>query len=226
MWALPLAVLCAGCAHHALETVAGPSVATVGAGESGRQALLRVRYRGIDGRGRVRLAVRVAFEEGFQLAAADVFGRQLWSFSGGGGDSLLLDHRRREVCRFDGDVVFRAIALSELPVDMLPRVLLGELPFEAPAEGDSDELDLVDSEGRRWTAKLGADSRPASWTLWEDTRAVVWWRVTDEGAILSHRGGAQVSWAIVAEEPLVGPLPALEEPAGYTTGQCDEPDVP
>jgi len=223
--ALSLALLCCGCAHRGLEPIAAPSVGPGVTVDVGRQALLRVRYRGLDGRGRIRLTVRVSPRGDFQLAAADIFGRQLWSFSGGAGESVLLDHRRREICRFAGDVVIRAIALSELPVSMLPSVLLGELPFDASPAEPSGELDHVDGAGRRWTATLGDDRRPERWSLWEGARPLVWWQATDEGAILSHRGGAQVTWTIVADEPLDGPMSPLEEPAGYGPGRCDEPDV-
>lgn len=228
--ALVLALLTSGCAHRGLEPAGGSPAGPVAAdgsvaAEVGRQALLRVRYRGLDGRGRVRLTVRAAGDGTFQLAAADVFGRQLWSFSGGVGGSLLLDHRRREVCRFDGDVVIEAIALGELPVSLLPRVLSGSLPFAEPAGLSTGEIDHVDVDGRRWTATVDDDRRPERWTLWQDGEALVWWQATDDGAILSHRGGAQVIWTLVAEEPLESPMAALEAPSDYRPGQCDESDV-
>ncbi|MDX1644567.1 MAG: hypothetical protein R3244_09450, partial [Thermoanaerobaculia bacterium] len=119
------------------------------------QTLYRVSYRGIDGRGRLRLVLRRSAGE-FRLDAADPFGRALWSFATAGAEAVLLDHRADAYCRFVGAVTVDVVALSELPVRSLPRLLDGRLPAEPveplvpPEEG---EVELVDTVGRRWTAR-------------------------------------------------------------------------
>jgi len=215
-----------GCAHRGFDVEpASASTATVMAGGPGRQVLLRVRYRGVDGRGRLRLTLRRPGEERFQLHAADVLGRALWSLGSSGGETLMIDHRRREYCVFEGDVVVRAIALAELPVLILPRVLLGELPFAGGRETGSAELDVIDSRHRRWTATMAEDGHAVAWTLWQNDQAMIWWRKTDDGAILSHRGGAQVTWTLIADEILETVPPSLEPPVEYEPGHCDESDL-
>lgn len=215
-----------GCAHRGFEVDASSASATTAeAALAGRQVLLRARYRGVDGRGRLRLTLRRMVDGSFRLNAADVMGRPLWSFGSSAGESLLIDHRRHEYCLLAGDVVVRAIALSELPVSTLSRVLLGELPFVDGGVGDSGEMDVVDGAGRRWTAKRGDDGHPVTWTLWDEDQPLVWWQKTGDGAILSHRGGAQVTWTLIADEPLKVRLPILEVPTDYQVGQCDDPDL-
>jgi hypothetical protein len=211
------------CAHRGLEPAEASAASAPGPGadSGGRQVLLRVRYRGLDGRGRIRLTVRLS-GDAFQLAGADAFGRPLWTLSGRGGSTLLLDHRRREACEMRGEVAVPAIALSDLPVAMLPRVLLGELPFVLPAGRQPPEIDFTDASGRRWTARLTGDGRPERWTLWADDRPLVWWQAMEQGAVLSHLDGAQVLWTVIADEALAGPVEALEIPDGYASGNCDE----
>lgn len=188
-----------------------------------RQGLFRVRYRGVDGRGRVRLTLRSAAERHFTLTAVDTFGRRLWSFEKVDDGSLLLDHRAREYCHLAGDLVFRAVALSELPVIMLPRVLFGELPsppppgVELPQRG---EIEFLGSDGRRWSTRLDS-GRVASWTLWRDGEPLVWWLREESGGILSHRDGAQARWTEVAAESYVGALEPLTLPPDYSLGRCD-----
>ena len=132
------------------------------------------------------------------------------------------------MCRFEGEVVVSAIALSELPVSMLPRVLFGELPSEAPPEPPGtagEELRWTGRDGRGWSAVLAPSGRPQRWTLWIEGERLVWWQRQPKGGLLSHRRGAQVSWSTVADEQVAGELSALEIPADYSPGKCDEPDV-
>ncbi len=213
---------------------ASPRAAAAGAGDpdEGRgvgsieQALYRVSYRGIDGRGRLRLVLRQAAGE-FRLDAADPFGRSLWSFATAGAEAVLLDHRESTYCRLEGAVAVDLVALSELPVRSLPRLLAGRLPAEAveplvpPRQG---ELELLDTAGRRWTARYD-DGVLASWTLYEEAEPILWWQRRDEGGILSHRDGAQASWIRTASERIEGRLEAFEPPADYTLYRCTESDA-
>lgn len=204
--------------------------AIVEAPEAGLQTLLRVRYQGTDGRGRIKLTSRVATRERFQLAAVDTFGRQHWSLEAWPGRTLLLDHRQRRACLFEGDVVVAAIALAELPVSLLPRVLAGELPVEKPLDVDPDEdgeIPRWPGEGaREWSAVLDSEGGIERWTLWVDTEPLLWFRAQTGGGMLSHRRGAQVVWSRVAEEPLTAELIPLEVPPGYARDSCDDPDAP
>ena len=113
--ALALVVAVSGsvsCSHRQVLKVSPPDVASARPATDGRQALLRVRYRGLDGRGRVRLTVRVLGEV-FQLVAADAFGRRLWTFAGDGGRSRLLDHRQHRVPR--------VVQLRDKPRELIPH---------------------------------------------------------------------------------------------------------
>jgi hypothetical protein len=194
--------------------------------EAGLQTLFRVRYQGADGRGRIKLTSRVATRERFQLTAVDTFGRQHWSLEAWPGRTLLLDHRQRRACLFEDDVVVAAIALAELPVSLLPRVMAGELPVEKPTgaePGEDGEIPRWPGEGtREWSATFDSEGRIERWTLWVDTEPLLWFRAQAEGGMLSHRRGAQVVWSRVAEEPLAAELTPFEIPPGYARDSCDD----
>ncbi len=125
------------------------------------------------------------------------------------------------MCELPVAVAVPAIALADLPVTMLPAVLLGDLPFALEGGGTGQQIERSDDMGRRWTGTLDEHGRPRAWTLWRDDRPLVWWQATEDGAILSHREGAQVLWTVVADEPLPGPLPKVDVPDGYASGNCD-----
>lgn len=191
------------------------------------QGLFRLRYSGIDGRGRVRLALRSSAGDRFQLTASDTFGRRLWSFESNDGKSLLLDHRAAEYCHLGGEIVVRAVALSELPVSTLPRVLSGDLPLAPPADVElplDGEIEFRARDGRQWSARY-RDGTLATWTLWRDGSPLVWWQRSGEGGVLSHLDGAQVLWKTVTLERSTEDLPPLEVPAGYAAGTCDGDDL-
>ncbi len=191
------------------------------------QGLFRVRFRGVDGRGRIRLTMRSTEGGDFSLAAVDTFGRRLWSFESIDGASLLLDHRASEYCRLEGDVVVRAVALSDLAVSTLPRVLMGGLPLP-PADGggvpEEGEVEFRSEDGRRWTARFDGGTLE-TWTLWKGEAPLVWWRREPDGGILSHRDGAQALWKTVTVERDPAPLGRLELPPDYAATRCDG-DVP
>jgi hypothetical protein len=235
---LTLVALCLlqlGCATAAVEpSGAGLDDSSMASGTveaEVHQALFRVRYRGGDGRGRVRLTLRQSSVERFQMTAADSFGRRLWSFDRGQAGSLFLDHRAEAVCRFEGDVVIDAIALKDLPVRLLPRVLLGELPsmpVDTEVAEDAErflsssevgEVEYEDSDRRRWTARFA--NGLASWTLWDADAPLLWWRREARGGILSHRDGAQALWVMTASEVAREGIRALAVPDGYGAGDCD-----
>jgi hypothetical protein len=223
-------ILAAGCAHQAARPVARPMSDMAAAPEAGLQTLYRVRYQGTDGRGRLKLTSRVADRDRFQLAAVDSFGRQHWSLEVWPGRTLFLDHRERRACIFQGEVVVPAIALAELPISLLPRVLAGELPVEKPLDltpNEDGETPRWSGKGsREWSAVLDSEGGMERWTLWVDAEPLLWFRAQGEGGMLSHRRGAQVVWSRVAQEPLVAELTPLETPPGYARDSCDDPDAP
>jgi hypothetical protein len=224
-------ILGAGCAHQGIVPSAqSKAPALDGAPEAGLQTLFRVRYQGTDGRGRIKITTRVAGREHFQLAAADSFGRQHWSLEYRPGRTLFLDHRERRVCLFTGDVVLPAIALAELPVSLLPRVLAGELPVRLPAGivavPGGAAVHWPGEGTREWSVALDSEGRVARWTLWVDGEPLLWFRAERNGGMLSHRRGAQVVWSRVTQEPLAQELTPLVTPSGYARGSCDDPDLP
>ncbi len=224
--------LAVGCAHQGLGTVppAMPSASLRDdAPEAGLQTLFRVRYQGTDGRGRIKLTTRVADRDHFQLAAADSFGRQHWSLEAWPGRTLFLDHRQRRACLFEGDVVLPVIALAELPISLLPRVLAGQLPVEMPADveigADGETSRWSGGDGREWSAALDGEGGIKRWTLWVDQQPLLWFRAQGDGGMLSHRRGAQVLWTRVAQEPLKQELTPLATPSGYARDSCEDSHV-
>lgn len=194
----------------------------------GSQHLFRVSYDGPEGRGGLRITLRLAAPERFYLSAADQFGRAQWSLDFEAGRVRVLDHRRQVACEYGEQVALPEIALSPLPAAALPRLLLGRLPAapEPPAPPAGASWDFRDADGRRWTATVEPDGAVARWTLWQEAEPVLWWRRQDLGGMLSHRAGVQYRWRRSVSEPLREALPAFAVPPGYTFGDCDATRLP
>ncbi|MEE8277191.1 MAG: hypothetical protein V3R89_00505 [Thermoanaerobaculia bacterium] len=190
------------------------------------QRLFRVRYDGPEGGGSMRMVLRLEVVGSFQITASDALGRALWSLEARDQGFLLLQHRQRTYCRSGGGLILPEVALSPLPVETLPSVLLGYLPMP-PAHDDGElpgEIDFLDGGGRRWTARAEFGEL-AAWTLWSEGRPMLWWTRQERGGILSHRQGVQFRWRQVVREPLSGGLERLRVPDGYRQESCDEPHV-
>lgn len=182
------------------------------------QTLFRVSYDGPAGDGRLRLVLRRAAADRFQIRTADALGRAVWSLELAASEVLLVDHRERSACRAGAELRVPEIALAPLPLVAIPRVLSGETPLVPPAGADTE--DWTDPSGRRWTARHQAGELEA-WTLWEEGRPVLWWSRQPRGGILSHRDGSQFRWKQAASEPLAeAAYPPLEVPEGYELGTC------
>lgn len=194
------------------------------AAELASQRLYRVRYQGPEGDGSLRLTLRLAAPDRFELSAADPLGRARWSLRLDGDRARVVDHERREYCRTGSSLRVPEVALAELPVESLPRVLLGRLPVPPPAaRASAAEIDFRDQRGRRWTARLD-EGAPASWTLWEAGEPLLWWQPQPRGGVLSHRRGAQFRWRETVAEPLAAGPSALgpgAPPEGYREVECD-----
>ena len=239
--AIPLAAAVAACAlasrPHPVPAVPPPPptlAATPGdapweipAGALGTQRLYRVHYSGPDGEGSVKVTLRLVTAERYQVQAADPLGRLLWSLDVGEGGGLWIDHRAEAACRLGDRLDLRGVPLSPFPLLALPPLLLGRLPAppavpgEAATGGGASDLDFVDSDGRRWTARC-AGGRPESWTLWSgDGEPRISWVKVDDEAILSDREQrVQLRWRQVVAEPLGAPPEPLPVPSGYREIVC------
>jgi hypothetical protein len=190
------------------------------------QSLYRVDVQG-DGRsGRMRLVLRddpAHPAAGFHLAAADSFGRPLWTLAEAGSAVGVVDHRGHAFCRASAGVTLPEAGLAGLPPEVLPRLLRGLLPIEpvGPIEStaaDGDAIDFRDAAGRRWTATFEG-GEPVTWTLWQEGRPLLWWQRQPGGGVLSHREGSQFRWRQSVVEQHAGEF-VLQVPEDYHHADC------
>ncbi len=219
-----LAVLTNGCAHGPRPAAHGSaSIATESRTLPPQRSLFRVRYRGAEGAGSLRLALYRVAANAYQLRATDTFGRAVWSLSVRDGLSQLLDYRSRRYCETQDEVRIPEVALAPLPLERLPDVLAGGLPA-LPAEGERPGSgEFLDRRGRRWTIRIDGDGDGGvlvAWTLWESGTPALWWSRLEKGGVLSHRQGSQFRWRLSVTEPMEGPLEPLEPPADFLSVDC------
>jgi hypothetical protein len=220
------------CAHQGI-TVQSPETAVgiepswaLAATDLGTQTLFRVRYKGPEGDGGLRLILRLDTNDRFQLVASNVLGKAVWSMETYDQQVLLVDHSEKTYCETGMDLVLPEVALDPLPVKALPGVLLGYLPVAIGADsvtGDG-KIDFIDADLRRWTGSFEA-GKPSSWMLWERDQPVLWWSRQDKGGILSHRQGVQFRWKSVVSESLEGGFERLAVPESYKRAACHESHV-
>lgn len=191
------------------------------------QRLYRVRYEGPEGKLSFKLSVYLEREGRFRLQASDVLGRKLWALAvQGDGQALWLNHRDETFCHTDARRGLVFIPLTRLPLEAVPRLLLGRLPeppFDDLRRNETD-VSYRDVRGREWTAGLDADGTPERWSLLEDSEPVAWWQRGEgagESLFSDRRGGQQVRWREVVREPLEGVMPREVVPEGYTQAACD-----
>ncbi len=204
----------------------GPPAATGAAGlpegAVGQQSLFRATYEGPEGRGALRLTLRLAAPDHYRLSASDGFGRAIWSLEREAARVVLVDHRRSSWCSLGDSLGMPELSLSEIPLSAIPAVLLGAFPVAGVA---GPEADVVDAFGRRWTGRW-RDGRLTSWTLWRDGEPMVWWQGAGAEGTLSHRQGMQLRWRRTVVEELDPGLEVLEIPADYREGLCDVARLP
>ncbi len=223
LWTAAAGLLLAGCASR------GPG--GIHSAGSGSQSLFRVEAAGADGDVRLRLMLRRESRSRFQLAAADLLGRTVWSLAVDGGKTTFADHRHRTVCRgpATGRLLLPLLGL-DLPPGATVAVLLGEVPVPLPAAAPAGggTVRFGDEHGQQWEVTLGADGRPTAWKLAAAGGGeIATWRGAPEGAELRLAGaGLEVRWRLASTEPLPAGWSPAPPPAGFQEGACDLARVP
>jgi hypothetical protein len=195
------------------------------------QSLFRVEAAGEGGEVRLRLMLRRESATRYQLAAADLLGRTIWSLAVDGGRSTFADHRHRTVCRgpATGRLLLPLLGL-DLPPGATVAVLLGELPvpLPAPIPAGRSTVRFRDEHGQRWEVAIDAEGRPSAWKLEAAAGGeVASWRGTPEGAELRLAGaGLEVRWRLASTEALPSGWRPAPPPAGFREGECELARVP
>jgi hypothetical protein len=221
-----LALAAAGCASVPRPQAAGEEPWQLPLAELGSQSLFRMSYRGPQGSAGLKLILRLEDETAYSLAAADLFGRPLWTLVVGGGKALWVDDRAGRWCALGSVVRLPDLGLPDLPLRAVPALLLGRVPL-GPAEGlASPAAAYRDADGRRWTLVARA-GEVASWTYWEGDRPSLWFNFQGgEMTLSSRQREAQLRWRRTLREPLAAELAAPAPPDGFSQGGCDEPRLP
>ncbi len=189
----------------------------------GQQWLFRLRARKAKDSVRLRLALRLAGPQDFELEALDTLGRRQWSLRGKENRIIWLDHRERTLCQMAD-----SITLPEaLPIPVAPwalvRVLLGRAP-QTPQSGIAEEGSLriyEDSLGQRWVVELGEHGQVVSWSgKGHDGRGVSWERGDENAVLVVESAELEVTWKAVAKEPLRRRLVPPVLPDGYREVDC------
>lgn len=193
------------------------------ASDLGTQRLYRVRVRRSGDDASLRLVLRLAAEERFEVAASDAFGRRLWTLTVDDGHGRWSEAGSRGACRFDPDRSLRLAELDwDLPARDLAAALVGRVPEPPPGAGADRTIAYTDSAGRRWSASRDGVG-PLRWTLFRAGEPSLTWERSDGGGQLTARGAdLLIRWNEVAREPLTGEgprLPAAAEP------ECDDAEL-
>lgn len=198
------------------------------------QRIVRMRYRGPEGNGTLRLVLRFEDPERFHVQASDRLGRRWWDLNVREGNALVLWVRERTFCRYAGDLEIPALSLGPVPARAVAALLMGRLPAppadvrvweEAAVTGRTDgsvEIDFEDRRGRRWTTET-TTAGPDRWTLWRDGHARASWSADVDGVARLVESGAGLELRWIQPKTATGlaaPLPAPAVPSGYRPGVC------
>lgn len=193
------------------------------------QRLYRVRFEGKDGDGRFRLVLRMVDRERFQLRATDPLGRSVWTLHADRGESIFLDHRRKNFCSFGPRVDFTELYLGSFPARDLPALILGRVPaapegsphWSSHEDSGAQELEFMDGEARRWVCYLD-QGRLVGWSLFSagGNQLASLEQKGAELLLADRRRGLEVRWREVAAEPLRGPFEAPSVPQSYRREPC------
>jgi len=195
----------------------------VGAEEERTQRLITLNYRGPDGDGTLKLALRMATGERFSVQGTDRLGRKWFLIAVEGEQALLLNQRDKSYCRFEGEVEILAVPLGPLSFSRLPALLLNRLPSEAVnARETADGLWIFeDSRGRSWNARIESGAL-IHWALLKDGAPEVYWSQQGDLSFLSARTqDLQLRWKSSRPQSLVVEPAGLSVPAGFVPGECD-----
>jgi hypothetical protein len=204
---------------------------TAAAGEP-LQLLLRAELADGADRATVRLTLRRWRADRFELEAADVVGRRLWSLAVAGEGGLWRDARGAATCRLAAGGPVR---LGELVVPLAPRalpvVLLGGLPVALPPDAreevaEARAVQFVDDSGGRWRVVLAPGGQAVSWRLeLGNDSALEWERDGERQRLRTRSPRLEISWSEAARERLARPAPPWVEPDA-TTPECGDEELP
>lgn len=195
----------------------------------GSQRLYRIGYQGPEGKLSFRLTLYLVSAASFRMDAADGVGRRIFSLEladaggAGAGAALWLDHREKEYCRLSPAGLPEGLPLANLPLEALPRLLLGVMPAQPASELAQTEgkISYLDAAGQRWSGQIGADGLLEWWTLAENGQPVAWWQRQPSETIYSDReAGLQVRLVEQVVERLAARPAPLEIPPGYLENAC------
>jgi len=221
-----LALAAGGCASAPRPEAAGEEPWQLPVAELGSQSLFRMSYRGPQGSAGLKLILRLRNETAYSLAAADLFGRPLWTLAVGGGKALWIDDRAGRWCALGNAVRLPDIGVPDLPLRAVPALLLGRVPLGPAERLGGAAREYRDADGRRWTLVARA-GEVASWTYWEGERPSLWFNTQGGEMVLSSRQReAQVRWRRTLREPLAEVVAEPAPPPGFSQGGCDEPRLP
>lgn len=198
----------------------------------GSQRLYRIGYQGPEGKLSFRLTLYLVKAAQFRMDAADGVGRRIFSLEvhegapGAAPSALWLDHREKQYCRLGSDGLPEGLPLANLPLEALPRLLVGVMPAEPASElaQQDGKISYRDENGQQWSGQVGADGALAWWTLAEAGQPSAWWQRQPSETIYSDRhAGLQVRLQEQVVEPLAAAPAPLEIPAGYAEIACSRP---
>jgi hypothetical protein len=141
------------------------------------------------------------------------------------GRALWLNHRDKTYCYTDPRAGLIFIPLTRLPLEALPRLLVGRLPAKpfADLRESRGQVSFRDVLGREWTSVLDSAGAPQRWSLLEQGQPVAWWqRDPNSHDVLfsDRRGQQQVRWREIVHEALTRPIAPEEVPQGYLEERC------
>ncbi|QQR72660.1 MAG: hypothetical protein IPJ17_14260 [Holophagales bacterium] len=196
------------------------------------QYLFRVEARSQEREAHLRVVLRFAGERRFQIGAADLVGRTVWTFAVAGDHFLWADHRQRKVCRGEAS---EALALPLLQLELspgaVPQILLGALPIAIPAEaakGTDGRVRFVDGAGHHWLAGVDSHDELREWQMSDSTGRTIatWQRDGGTSELALPQRELTLRWRQASAEPLPGDWAPFATPDGFEECGCDQLDLP